>query len=77
MSDARYDPLDTVRWMLDDARRSVLSDEMPGAGGRPRRKTKARLEADRIRYETLCEVVWNIAGRTEPLDDLTRRGLAA
>jgi len=77
MSDALYDPLDTVRWMLAGVREEVMSEQTTGAGGRAKRKTKAQREADRLRYETLCEVVWNVSGRQEPLDELTERLLAA
>jgi len=77
MSDAFYDPLDTVHWMLAGMRQEVLSEETTGATGRAKRKTKAQRGADRLRYETLCEVVWNVSGRREPLDALTERLLAA
>lgn len=77
MSDVMYDPLDTVRWMLDGARAEVLRDISTGVDGRKKRKTKAKREEDRLRYETLCELVWNINGRPEPLEDFTERVAAA
>ncbi len=77
MSDVQYDPIDTVQWMLAGVRAEVLRDQTTGANGRPKRKTKAQREADRLRYETLCEVVWNISGRPEPLEELAERLLAA
>ncbi len=77
MTDVRYDPLDTVRWMLAGASAEALCDTATGADGRTRRKSKARREADRLRYETLCEVVWNISGRPEPLETFTERLAAA
>lgn len=74
---ALYDPMDTVRWMLDGVRDEVRTDTTIGPNGRPRKKTKAQREADRVRYETLCEVLWNVGGREEPLDAFADRLLAA
>ena len=72
-----YDPIDTVQWMLDGVRDAVLAETTVTDAGRPKKKTKAQREADRLRYETLCEVIWNVHGRPEPLDELTERLLAA
>lgn len=72
-----YDPIDTVQWMLDGVRDAVLADTTVTAVGRAKKKTKAEREADRVRYETLCEVIWNVSGRPEPLDRLAERLLAA
>jgi hypothetical protein len=74
---AMYDPLDTVRWMLDGMRTCVLEETVPSGNGRAKKKTKAQREADRVRYETLCELVWNIEGRPEPLEDFMERLLLA
>jgi hypothetical protein len=74
---AIYDPIDTVQWMLDGVRSAVLTETTVTEAGRPKKKTKAQREADRLRYETLCEVLWNVTGRPEPLDELTERFLAA
>ena len=72
-----YDPINTVHWMLDGVRTAVLTDATVTATGTPKKKTKAQREADRLRYETLCEVIWNVNGRPEPLEDMTERLLAA
>lgn len=72
-----YDPIDTVQWMLDGVRDAVLTETTVTAVGRAKKKTKAEREADRVRYETLCEVIWNVSGRPEPLDALAERLLAA
>lgn len=72
-----YDPIDTVQWMLDGVRDAVLTETTVTPVGRAKKKTKAEREADRVRYETLCEVIWNVSGRPEPLDTLTERLLAA
>ena len=72
-----YDPIDTVQWMLDGVRDAVLAETTVSDAGRTKKKTKAQREADRLRYETLCEVIWNVHGRPEPLDELTERMLAA
>ncbi len=72
-----YDPIDTVHWMLDGVRGAVLTETTIADGGRPKKKTKAQREADRLRYETLCEVIWNVSGRPEPLEEMTERLLAA
>lgn len=72
-----YDPIDTVHWMLAGVRACVLEEKVTGDNGKAKKKTKAQREADRLRYETLCEVVWNIEGRPEPLEDFAERMLAA
>lgn len=77
MGGAMYDPLDTVRWMLAGVRAEVLAEVIPLENGRTRKKTKARREADRLRYETLCEVLWNVSGRPEPFDEFAGRMLEA
>lgn len=77
MSDAMYDPMDTVQWMLAGVRAEVLTEAMPSDNGRTKKKTKAQREADRLRYETLCEVLWNVSGRQEPLDEFAGRLLVA
>lgn len=77
MSEPVYDPLDTVRWMLDGVRAEVLADVIPLENGKTKKKSKAQREADRLRYETLCEVLWNVSGRQEPLDEFAGRMLRA
>jgi hypothetical protein len=77
MSDAMYDPMDTVNWMLAGVRAEVLTEAVPTGNGRAKKKTKAQREADRLRYEILCEVLWNVSGRQEPLDELAGRLLEA
>jgi hypothetical protein len=72
-----YDAFDTVRWMLDAARAELAAETYVTPEGRARRKTKAQRHDDRVRFETLCEVIWNVSGRREPLDDLTARETAA
>ncbi len=74
---AMYDPISTVHWMLDGVRTEVLTETMVTDAGKPKKKTKAQREADRLRYDTLCEVIWNVTGRPEPLDTMTERLLAA
>jgi len=77
MGEAMYDPMDTVHWMLAGVRAEVLSEAIPLENGRTKKKTKTQREADRLRYETLCEVLWNVSGRQEPLDVFTGRVLDA
>jgi len=77
MSKAMYDPMDTVHWMLAGVRAEVLAEAVPLENGRAKKKTKAQREADRLRYETLCEVLWNVSGRQEPLDQFAGRLLEA
>lgn len=36
-----YDPLDTIRWMLDEARRELVAETAVTPDGRIRKKTKA------------------------------------
>lgn len=63
-----YDPFETVLWMLDEARRELAADTIAGPRGRLRKKTKAQLHDDRVRFDTLCTVIWNVTGRAEPLE---------
>ena len=77
MSDPMYDTLDTVQWMLAGVRAEVLAEVIPLDNGKLKKKTKAQREADRLRYETLCEVLWNVSGRQEPLDEFAGRMLEA
>ena len=72
-----YDPLDTVRWMLEEARRELDAEIAVLAEGRTKKKTRAQRNDDRFRFDTLCEVTWNVTGRPEPLEAITRRALAA
>ena len=73
MTNAAYDPLDTVRWMLDEARRELLLDTYLTDEGKARKKTKAMRNDDRVRFDTLCTVLWNVSGRSEPLEHLGQR----
>ena len=77
MTNAAYDPLDTVRWMLDEARRELLLDTYITDEGKERKKTKAMRNDDRVRFDTLCTVLWNVSGRSEPLEVLAERALTA
>ena len=43
--------------------------------GRSKKKTKAQRHDDRVRFDTLCAVVWNISGRPEPLETVTEKAL--
>jgi len=70
-----YDPLDTVRWMLEEARAELASETYVTVDGRARRKTKAQRNDDRVRFETLCAVLWNVTGRPEPLSAIAEREL--
>ena len=77
MTNAAYDPLETVRWMLDEARRELLLDTYITDEGKARKKTKAMHNDDRVRFDTLCTVLWNVSGRSEPLETLAERALTA
>ncbi len=72
-----YDALDTIRWMLEEARRELDAEVAVMEDGRTKKKTKAQRHDDRVRFDTLCEAIWNVAGRQEPLELLTERNLAA
>jgi hypothetical protein len=77
MTHQAYDPLETVRWMLDEARRELQLDTYTTDDGRSRKKTKAMRADDRVRFDTLCTVLWNINGRSEPLEAVAERELTA
>jgi hypothetical protein len=66
-----YDPLDTLNWMVADARAELSAEAYVDPSGRRRAKSRSRREAERIRYETLCEVLWNVAGRPVELSEMT------
>ena len=71
-----YDPIDTLTWMLDEARaelaqESTIDPARPTA--RPKAKTKATRAAEATRVDVLVEVLWNIQGRPEPLPDFAAR----
>jgi hypothetical protein len=68
-----YDALDTVNWMLAEAGRELASETTTDAAGRKRRKSKAQREREEVRFATLCEVIWNVSGRTDPLEAVTER----
>jgi hypothetical protein len=70
-----YDPLDTISWMLEEARRELTTATLGGPDGRPKKKTKAQRHDDLVRFETLCEVIWNVTGRAEPLEAIAERAL--
>lgn len=72
-----YDPFETVQWMLAEARRELDAEVALTPEGRSRRKTKAQRHDDRVRFDTLCAVIWNVTGRSEPLDAIAERALAA
>lgn len=60
---ADYDPIDTLHWMLDGVRGCLACDTVPGANGKPKKKTKTQANEDRVRFETICEALWNVEGR--------------
>ncbi len=72
-----YDPLETIHWMLEQARTELAAETYLTDEGRVRRKSKARRNDDRVRFATLCAVLWNVSGRPEPLDALVERQLTA
>jgi len=72
-----YDPLDTIRWMLEEARRELDAEVAVLADGRTKKKTKAQRNDDRVRFDTLCAVIWNVTGRPEPLEIIAEKALAA
>jgi hypothetical protein len=63
MIEPAYDPIDTLRWMLEETRREIASDTATGPDGRRRRKTKAQRHDEQVRLDTLCEALWNVGGR--------------
>ena len=72
-----YDPLDTIRWMLEEARRELDAEVSVLPDGRTKKKTKAQRNDDRVRFDTLCAVIWNVTGRPEPLEIIAEKALAA
>ena len=73
----QYDPMDTVRWMLDDVKSELASETTLGPNGRTKKKTKAQTAAKQIRAATLCELLWNVEGRPGDLDEYAEQRLAA
>ena len=77
MTSPAYDPLDTIRWMLDEARAELLADTFMTDEGKSKKKTKAQRNDDQVRFDTLCMVIWNVTGRSEPLAVVAERVLVA
>jgi hypothetical protein len=77
MTSPAYDPLDTIWWMLDEARAELHSDTFVTDEGKPKKKTKAQRNDDKVRFDTLCMVIWNVTGRAEPLEAVAERVLVA
>ena len=77
MTTPTYDPLDTIQWMLDEARRELQSDTFISDEGKTKKKTKAQRNDDQVRFDTLCMVIWNVTGRSEPLAVVAERVLVA
>lgn len=72
-----YDALETVTWMLEEARRDLDAEVAVLDDGRTKKKTKAQRHDDQVRFDTLCSVIWNVTGRVEPLESIAERALAA
>jgi hypothetical protein len=72
-----HDPLDTIRWMLDEARRELAAETVAGPDGKLKKKTKAQRHDDQVRFEALCAVIWNVTGRVEPLEAIVEQELLA
>lgn len=72
-----YDPLETIQWMLEEARRELDAEIAVLEDGRTKKKTKAQRNDDRVRFDTLCAVIWNVTGRPETLEAVAQRALAA
>jgi hypothetical protein len=70
---AAYDALDTVRWMISETAAERARETTTDAAGRSKKKSKAQRERDDLRFDTLCEVLWNVTGRTATLEDVKAR----
>jgi hypothetical protein len=70
-----YDPLETIQWMLEEARRE-LDSEFVLVDGRAKKKTKAQRNDDQVRFSTLCTIIWNVTGRPVPLEVIAEKALA-
>ncbi len=72
-----YDAMDTARWMLDGLRWSLGQETATGPNGKPKKKTKTQQSEERLRFETLCELLWNVEGRPEEFTSYSTRLLAS
>jgi hypothetical protein len=77
MLHAVYDPFDTLQWMVAQAGAELGEATYVDETGKSRKKTKERRAAEVTRYETLCEVLWNVSGRTMPLEEVIALEMAA
>lgn len=71
-----YDPIETLSWMLDDARAQLAQDstiDLDRPTSRPKAKTKATKAVEAARVDVLVEALWNIQGRPAPLPDFAAR----
>jgi len=71
-----YDPLETITWMLEEARAELAAETVTTADGKTKKKTKAQRNDDQVRFDTLVSVIWNITGRPEPLEVVAEKTLA-
>jgi hypothetical protein len=65
-----YDALETVHWMLAEQARELDSETTVDGAGKTKKKTKAQRERDQVRFDTLCEVVSNVSGRTKSVEEI-------
>ena len=72
-----YDPMETLEWMIAQARADLARELTVDAAGRRRRKSRAQLQRERERLEVLREAVWNAEGRREPLEAVVGRRAVA
>lgn len=72
-----YDPMDTARWMLAGLKSSLGEEKTLRPDGTAKKKTKTQRSEELLRFETLCELVWNVEGRPGELAGYTERMLAA
>lgn len=74
---AVHDPLETLDWMIREARAAYLAEDTLTKKGDPKKKSKVQRDAERVRLETLIELAWNVSGRAEPIEEISGRLLAA
>jgi hypothetical protein len=71
-----YDPIETLSWMLEEARAELAQDSAIDPArptARPKAKSKATKAVEAARVDVLVEAIWNIQGRPEALPDFAAR----
>ena len=72
----RTTPLGKVRWVIGEVRTALATETHVTGGGTVSTKDAARRNDDRVPFDTLRTVLWNVAGRHESPGTIAGREMA-